>query len=154
VNVSELQTIGTLIVVGVVFGLVPMGLLGSAIITESQIKEKKVVPTWLLGFAGLLLEKSVFYSIKTKRFFPATLRIIAVIWIIACLLITEVMIYNDIKKGLATIGNLLEFQIMPVSFVLTFLVPNYYLNRFLARRKVWGEGEKEEISLWKRIFWS
>ena len=121
--------------IGILFGVLPAWWSYSAIIIQTVIFERKIIPQWMIKivFPNPFTEK-YFLSIAPKKLYLAFLRFGPVVWVAMCLIGYHYIALVDYARRIISEIVLIETS-FPVFLLLTWLLPVYILRQYVRRLK-------------------
>jgi hypothetical protein len=130
------------IAAGAVFGVFPAWWYCSAMIVNAAAFKGKVVPKWLIMLARSNPGPGLFsLQLWGKRCYPKILQIMAVVWVSGFILFFQIMAFIGEVQGYVI--GILDVDLGVIPFLLlTFIIPVYFLNRFLQhakQRTIWNQ---------------
>ncbi len=130
--------------IGILFGLFPAWFSCGGMIYRAVVLQHKNVPSWLCDIASSDLRTDRRYrGLLPKRYISLVPWIISTIWVIACLVGQQYLALVDYARG-----NIAEIIVIntsfPVFLVLTWLLPAYFLRRYLQKLEI---REEEPIKI-------
>ena len=128
---------------GVLFGIFPSWWLASAIVIHNNFAENKTLPNWLksLAFSNPFVGLFSFVLLKW-RYYSTALRILSIAYVCIFVTVVQWAISSDYSRGLALSGEFPLAEIIPLSLLVTWLTPSYFVRRYLSRQPSSGNYPK------------
>ena len=122
---------------GILFGLLPAWWLFVGIVAEAVLNKHITIPSWLFRLAGGNPRTGAIYKgILSSRHIYMPNLILSGIYIVIVLAGFQYMVIDDFSRGY--LAGLSEIAVIETSFplflLLTWLLPSYYLHRYLRTK--------------------
>jgi small-conductance mechanosensitive channel len=120
---------------GIIFGFFPAWWSRTAVIIKAVMDKRKGIPKWLNDNAWPNpYTTKLIIRFMPDKFYPIFYRMLPVVWVVACLSGFVYLARIDIIKGIP-FEKLLVEATLPVFLILTWLLPPYFLRRYIRNLK-------------------
>lgn len=123
------------ILMGIAFGFLPCGLWCSTMIIQAAIYAGKKLPDWMLDIARIdrPIPRAASNWLDKKQFQVKLFRIITILYIVIILIGFGYVTAIYYRKNADDIMAILSYIIFIVVINITWLLPSYFLKRYLNK---------------------